>query len=162
MLTYMKKTYRSAYPFPAATLAPKSVKCDYETGFITSIETLFPTTSIELCQTHLSSSVNRNLARIAGVTSIPANSKLNDIYFVWCGSAYLNIATSARHDVTLKNYIIELASQEYDEARMSRFMDFLNLYFNKNGVFRMQRYARALHLFYLIVEIESIFVFDWC
>ena len=182
MLTYMKQTYRAAYHFETghAPLSPNHILSDFESGFITSVETLFPNSRIGLCQsgiherefflglvrwmnryycltwkhnleigfwslnpwfqTHLNASTNRFLSRLKGGTSLPAESKLNEIYYLWSGASYLNISTSARHDITLKQHMIHLAQEELNDEQMSRFTDYLDLYFSRDGVYRIDRY----------------------
>ena len=109
-------------------------------GFISAVEHCYPDSSISLCNTHLGNSVYRKLCSLAGVTTLEPGSKLDDLSYIWIGSSFLNINTSSGHDETITCHLKELAAQELNETKMELFNNYLNVYFNKTGIFRLQRY----------------------
>ena len=108
-------------------------------AFIAALEICLPNSKISLCNTHLSANLHLKLATLSGESKLKPGSKLEEIYYLWTGASFLNISTSSGHDETLKSHFIQLASEELDETKMEKFMTYLNLYFTKTGLFKMER-----------------------
>ena len=70
---------------------------------------------------------------------ITADSELHKILQLWAGAAFLNIDYQAGIDELIKNEMISIAERNLDELGLDQFKKYLDLYYTKEGPFRMSR-----------------------
>ena len=71
--------------------------------------------------------------------SIARDSELFKILQLWAGASYLNISSSAGHDELIRNEMLSIAARNLDESGLDQFQRYLDLYYTKEGPFRMSR-----------------------
>ena len=97
---------------------------------IVALETVWSTTRINLCLTHLYSNIQINLEKICG-DAYKTESSLKEIQYLWLGSAYLPIQQNDLYDM-IKDRILDImrnCPMENRDAKINKLEIYLSMVF---------------------------------